>query len=233
MKRIIRNIFLKNWGIKLFSFILALILWLILIPEERVFSEKNLTVPLEIHNIPSIMELVEKPLSTVDIKIRASNRLINEISSANVHAVLDLKDAFVGRNDIPLKKEMISIPVGVEVKDINPSQVQLRLEMTKEIMLDVEANLIGKMQEGFTLEKIEVIPAQVAVKGPESKINKKYKLRTSPIDLSLLTKSSELETDLILPNPDLKLSSPELKVKVRIVIQGQGEENPQEKNNKK
>jgi len=229
MKRMIRNIFLKNWEFKLFSFLLALVLWLILIPEERVFSEKNLTVPLEIHNIPSAMELVEKPRSTVDIKIRASNRLINEISSANVHAVLDLKDALVGRNDIPLKEEMISIPVGVEVKDIHPGQVNLTLEMTKEIMLDVEVYLIGKMQEGITLKKTEVIPAQVLVRGPQSKINKKYKVRTSPIDLSLITQSSELKADLILPNPDLKLASPESKVTVRIVIQGQGEENPQEK----
>ncbi len=218
MRRFILNLFLKNWGLKLFSLLLALLLWLILIPEEKISSVKNLTVPLELHNIPSEMELVERPPATVDVTIRAPQRLINQINSATVHAFLNLENASVDQEEYPLNKNMISIPEGAEVRDIHPSQVNLRLELTKEIMLEVVPNIIGELSEGLKIEKTEVIPSQVAIKGPESEFQEKYKVRTSPLDISTLTESTELEADLILPNPNLKLASALTKVKVRIVL---------------
>ncbi len=41
MKRFFKKLFTKNWELKLISLILALILWVILIPEEKIFSEKK------------------------------------------------------------------------------------------------------------------------------------------------------------------------------------------------
>lgn len=230
MKRFFKNLFLKNWGIKLFSLLLALVLWLTLIPPEKISSEKSLTIPLELHNIPPEMELVEKPPATIDVKIRASKSLINEITSANVHAVLNLEKASLDQEDYPLNKSMISIPSGAEVRDIHPSQVSLKLERTREILLDVEANIIGELKEGLKIVNVGVFPPQVIIKGPESKVKDDYIVRTSPIDISTLTESTELDADLILPNPDLRLASSQTKVKVRILIQ---EENPEEKKGKK
>jgi YbbR domain-containing protein len=230
MKRFLKNLFLKNWGLKLFSFLLALILWLTLITPEKVFSEKTLTIPLELHNIPYEMELMERPLATIDVKIRASKSLINDITSANVHAVLNLEKASLDQEDYPLNKSMISIPSGAEVREIYPSQVSLKLERTKEILLDVEANVIGKLKEGLKLENVGIFPPQVLIKGPESKVEDRYKVRTSPIDISTLTETTELEADLILPNPDLRLASTATAVRVRIVIR---EENPGAKRAKK
>lgn len=233
MRRFIKNLFLKNWGLKLFSLLLALVLWLILIPEEKIFSEKTLTVPLELHNIPSETELVEKPPSTVDVKIRAPQRIINQITPATVHVVLNLEKARVDQREYPLNKNMVSIPGGAEVKDIHPSQVNLRLERTKEIMLEVVPNIIGELKEGLKIVKIEVIPPEVLIKGPESKVNDKDKVRTGRLDISSLTQSTELEADLILPNPDLRLATSQTKVKVRIVILEENAEEKNEKGNKK
>jgi YbbR domain-containing protein len=230
MKRFFKNLFLKNWGLKLFSFLLALILWLTLITPEKLFSEKTLTIPLELHNIPPEMELMERPLATIDVKIMASKSLINEITSANVHAVLNLEKASLDQEDYPLNKSMISIPSGAEVREIYPSQVSLKLERTREILLDVEANIIGELRKGLKVENVGIFPPQVLIKGPESKVRDDLKVRTSPIDISALTETTELEADLILPNPDLRLASAQTKVRVRILIQ---EENPEAKKGKK
>lgn len=230
MKRFFKRLFLKNWGLKLFSFLLALILWLTLITPEKVFSDKWLTIPLELHNIPPEMELMEKPPASVDVKIRASKSLINDITSANVHAVLNLEKASLDQEDYPLRKSMISIPSGAEVREIRQSQVSLKLERTREILLDVEANIIGELKKGLKVENVGVFPPQVLIKGPESKVKDDYKVRTSPIDISALTETTELEADLILPNPDLRLASTQTKVRVRILIQ---EENPEAKRGKK
>ncbi len=230
MKRFFKRLFLKNWGLKLFSFLLALILWLTLITPEKVFSDKWLTIPLELHNIPPEMELMEKPPASVDVKIRASKSLINDITSANVLAVLNLEKASLDQEDYPLRNSMISIPSGAEVREIRQSQVSLKLERTREILLDVVANIIGELKEGLKVENIGIFPPQVLIKGPESKVKDDYKVRTSPIDISELTETTELEVDLILPIRDLRLASAQTKVRVRILIQ---EENPEAKRNKK
>lgn len=219
MIRLLRRVFLRNWGLKLFSFLIALILWATLIPEEKTFTEKNLTVFLELHNIPPGLEVVEKPVSTVDVKIRTPRRLLEQVTTANVRAVLDLRDASVDVQNYDLNESMIKIPPGAEVKEVRPSQVSLKLERTIEARLEVEPQIIGELQEGLGVVKIEVIPSQVLVRGPESKINPDAKVRTTPVDISPLTESTVIEARLILPDPDLQFASAQTAVRVRVLIQ--------------
>jgi YbbR domain-containing protein len=233
MLKLIRNLFLRNWELKLLSVLIAFVVWLSLIPEEKTFSEKTLTIPLETHNIPADMELVEKPDSTVDVTIRAPNRMINEISAANVFAKLNLSRASIMQQEYPLNETMISIPTGAEVVRISPTMVRLKLERTTELSLDVVPNIIGQAKEGYGIAKIEVQPPRVLVKGPESKFGQKDRVSTSPVDISELTSSTEVEADLILPKPDLRLASPRAKVRVRIFIeQIRPEEKPAPKKKK-
>lgn len=219
MIKTIRNLLVRNWELKLLSLLLAFILWLSLIPEEKTLSEKTLTIPLETHNIPADIELVEKPDPTVDVTIRAPNRMINEISAANVFVKLNLSTATLFQQEYPLNETMISLPPGAEVVRISPTKVRLKLERTQEVMLDIVPTVIGQAKEGYGISKIEITPPRVLVKGPESKIREKEKVSTSPINISELTASTEVEADLILPRPELRLASPRTRVRVRIFLE--------------
>jgi len=214
-----RRVFLRNWGLKLFSFIVALFLWLTLIPDDKIFDEKILTVRLDVHNIPAGMALVERPPSSVNVIIRAPKRLIDQFTAANVNAVLDLREARIDVQDYYLSENMIRMPEGAEVKEVFPIQVKLKLEKFVEAMLEVEPDIVGELPEGLGVAKIEVIPPRVRVRGPESKVNPVDKVKTTPVDISALTEPTEVEASLILPNPDLRLISTRTTVKVRILIQ--------------
>ena len=220
MKIFLRNLVFKNWGLKLFSLLLALILWITLIPPEKMFSEKTLTISLETHNLSQDMELVRKPPATIDVTIRAPDRYIDQITSTNVVAELNLQNASLVQEDYTLNESMISIPPGVRATVIRftPNTVNLKLEKSIEVMLDVEPDIIGDPIEGLKIERIEVDPAQVQIKGAESKVREDYKVRTTPIDISTLMQTTELEADLILPSPDLRFATSLMKVKVTIFI---------------
>jgi YbbR domain-containing protein len=220
MKKFLQRLFLKNWGLKLFSLLIALILWITLIPPEKMFSEKNLTISLYAHNIPQDMELVKKPPAKIDVTIRAPNRYIDQITTENVVAELNMENASLFQEDYTLNESMISMPAGVRatVIKITPNTVNLKLERSVEIMLEVVPDTIGNPIEGLKIEKIEVDPAQVLIRGAESRIKKDYKVRTSPIDISTLMQTTELEADLILPSPDLSFATSLTKVKVTIFI---------------
>ena len=225
MKIFLKGLFLKNWGLKLFSLLIALILWITLIPPEKMFQEKNLTISLETHNLPQNMELVKKPPATIDVTIRAPYRYMDQITSSNVVAELNLQNASLFQEDYTLNESMISMPTGVRatVVKITPNTVNLKLERSVEIMLEVVPDTIGDPIEGLKIEKIDVNPTQVLIRGAESKIKKDYKVRTSPIDISTLMQTTELEADLILPSPDLSFATSLTKVKVTVFII---EENP-------
>jgi len=229
MKKFVKSLIFRNFGLKLFSFLLALVMWLILIPEEKIFSEKTVTVPLEIYNIPSQMELIEKPVPTVDVQVRAPNRLLNEINSATVRAILDLRNAEIGRQEFALRQSMIILPQDAEVRDISPSQVDVVMERIDEIMLEVEPVTTGSPPEGYKFLKAVPDPAVVAVRGAESKLKDTYKVKTAPVDISGFKESTLVEVGLIPPHPDLKLAFPEAKVKLRIFIEPPEDENPPEK----
>jgi diadenylate cyclase len=219
MIRTFRNLLVRNWELKLLSLLLAFILWLSLIPEEKTLSEKTLTIPLETRNIPSNMELVEKPASTVDVTIRAPNRMIDEVSAANVFVKLNLSTATLFQQEYPLNETMVSLPPGAKVVRISPTKVRLKLERTQEVMLDIVPTVIGQAKEGYGISKIEITPPRVMVQGPESKIREKDKISTSPINISELTSSTEVEADLILPKPELRLASPRTRVRVKIFLE--------------
>lgn len=212
----------RNWGLKLLSFVLALILWIILIPQEKTFSEKTFNVPLGIRNLPQNMELVEKPAANVEVTIRARNRLLNELAPSDIVARLDLERASIYQEVFPLNGSLVTLPPGAEFVGISPNVVRLKMEKTKVMELEVAPMIVGKAPEGFKLAGVEVFPSLIRVRGPESRIRSRDKLSTSPVDISRLTQTTTVEADIILPKPDLRLVTSLTKVRVEITIEPAG-----------
>lgn len=214
----IKNLIVRNWALKLLSLVLAFLLWLTLIPEEKIFSEKTLVVPLETRNLPPDFEIVEKPLTVIDVTIRAPNRLMNQITPASLRAVLNLEKATISQEDYPLNPDMIAAPSNAKVVLVMPNKVHLKLDRSKEVLMEVLPVTIGKVKDGLTIDKIELVPSKVSVRGPESKIKPKDRVRTSPINITDLAQTAEFEADLILPNPDLRFTTAQTKAKVTVVL---------------
>ena len=216
--QLLRNIFLRNWGLKLFSLFLAVLVWLVLVPEEKIFSERRLAIPLDLYSIPADMELINKDVSIVEVTIRAPNRLMDQISPANVFAKLNLQNASVIQQDYPLNPSIISAPFGARVFNFTPNKVRLRFELSKELELEVEPTIVGQLPAGLRLESVESIPARIPVRGPESKVRDKDKVFTIPIDISGLSRTTEVRADLILPNPETRVPTQQTSVLIRLVL---------------
>jgi YbbR domain-containing protein len=219
MRRYLKGLMIRNWGLKLVSVFMALVVWLVLVPADKVLSEKTLTVPLEMRNIPENLEIVEKSASTVDIAVRAASRILNQISPSTVSARLDLERASVIQQEYPLNKSMISLPPGADVIEIRPNKVQIKLEWTREATLDVHPSIRGKVATGFRIAKIGFEPKEVVVSGPESKVKNKDAVTTAPVDVTDLAQTREFEVDLILPKPELRLVSARTTAVVTVTVE--------------
>ena len=232
MRPTVRQLVVHNWGLKLVALVLALGLWLVLIPQDKILSEKTMTIPLETRNIPEGLEIVERPASSIDVTVRAPSRLLGQITPSTLSARLDLERATVYQQDYPLNKTMIMLPQGAEVIEISPNKVALKLEKTREASFDIHPAVRGKPAAGFRLSRIEVEPPQVLVQGPESRVKAKGTVTTAPVDISGLVRTTAFDVDVILPKPELRLASAQTTVRVTITIEedkGNGKPGPPQK----
>jgi YbbR domain-containing protein len=211
--------FTRDWKLKLVSLGLALGLWLLLVPAEKMSSEKSLTIPLETLNIPAGLEIVERPVATIDVTVRAPNRLLAEIGPSGLVARIDLERATIPQQEYPLNTSMIELPPGAEVVKISPSKVTIKLEKTAEAMLEVHVTLRGKPAPGFRISRIEIEPAGVAVQGPGSRIRAKDAAMTAPVDVSGIAETTVFDADIILPRPELRFVSTLTSARITVSIE--------------
>lgn len=219
MKRYLKGLVVRNWGLKLVSLVLALALWLVLVPADKILAEKTLTVPLEMRDIPENMEIVERSVSTVDVTVRAPSRILDQISPSTVSARLGLERATVYQLEYPLNRSIISLPDEANVMEVRPNKVQIKLEWTREATLDVHPSIRGKVAAGFRIAKIEVDPKEVIVSGPESRVRPKETVTTAPVDVTDLNRTRDFEVDLILPRAELRLVSSQTSAVVRVTVE--------------
>jgi len=215
----IKELVTRNWELKLLALFLSLVLWIVLIPEEKSFAEKNLVVSLELVNIPPEVEVVESPDTSLNLKIRARKRILNELGPEDFSVQLDMSKASIYQQEYPVDANMIKAPSEVEIVSFAPVYVHVKLEKTRKIEMDVVPTIIGRPPDGYRISKVEVTPAKVMVAGPESKVRPRDKVITSPIDASVLTESIILEVDLILPRPELRLLALYPRARVNIVVE--------------
>jgi hypothetical protein len=197
----------REWRLKLISLGLAFGVWLLLAPSQKMSSEKSLTVPLETRNVPPGLEIVERPVPTVDITLRAPVRLLKEIGPSGLVARLDLDRATVLQQEYALSTAMIAVPPGAQVVKISPSKVTVKLEHTASATLEVHATLRGRPAPGFHVDGVEIDPPTVAVQGPESRLKAKVYAATAPVDVAGISQPTVFDADIILPWPELRFVS--------------------------
>jgi len=219
MRRALARWFARDWKLKLVSLALALVLWLLLVPSEKMSSEKSLTIPLETRNVPAGLEIVERPADRIDVTLRAPTRVLGQIGPSELVAVVDLERASVPQQEYPLHREMIAVPAGAEVVKISPSKVTIKLEKTSEATLAVHPTLRGRPAPGFRIARTEIEPSTVAVQGPESRTRAAEAAATAPVDVSGLAESTVFTVDIILPRPELRFAAPQTSARVTVHIE--------------
>jgi YbbR domain-containing protein len=208
----------RDWPLKLASVVLACGVWLLLAPAQKASSEKSLTVPLETRNVPPGLEVVERPVATVDITLRAPNRLLREIGPSGLAARLDLDRATVLQQEYALSTSMVEVPKGAQVVKISPSKVTIKLEHTAAATLEVHATLRGRAAPGFHVDGVEIDPPTVAVQGPESRVRAKDFATTAPVDISGISQPTVFNADIILSRPELRFVSDRTSARVSIHV---------------
>lgn len=202
--KIIRQIFTHNIGLKFFSLVLAFAFWRIITTED--IAEVGFNVPLELRNMPEGVELVGDVLNSVNVRARASAKLIKRMSVADMYISIDLSHPFLGEHTYPLNNASVQAPVGVEVIRVIPTHVKLHLERTVRKTLPVKVRWRGALKDFKGVPELNADPAEVQVEGPESRVNDLTQVSTDVIDLAQVTPNQKLSVSLSVDDPTVRLS---------------------------
>lgn len=106
-------------------------------------------------------------------------------------------------SDISKTYKLIPVDAaGKEVKEVtvNPTQIDVKIPVSKTKSAGVTVKTIGKLNPNFTLASIKVLPERLDVTGSEAALNQLVNLNTEDIDLSKINKSIIIDTKVVIPD---------------------------------
>lgn len=188
----------RNKGLKLLCLLLALALWFAVGGEER--TETTLNLALELANIPPKMVITSEVPPSLLVRVMGPRSVIRKLNQARLTQTIDLSHFKSGRNSVPLGPNSFSFPRGVVVSRIQPNPLYLTLATTMVRTLPIQPVLEGKPPEGYEVREVKTRPAQITVKGPYAELVDLKFVSTLPLDVSNLTGSTTLDTDVDFKN---------------------------------
>ncbi len=200
----------------LVSVLAAFLLWYVLSAQRtREISVRGVRAQLTLVNIPSNLVLVSGVPDTVSVQLRGPlSRALDP--RAPLEVLLDLSNARPGTNSYPINASDIPLPPEVEVVSVEPAAISLELERRQTLSVAVRPIVEGVPAVGFVLTSVRVMPEQVAIQGPESRLDGIDFVETTPISVEGATGPVETVVQPVLPDPLLRLLSA---IPIQVVVQ--------------
>jgi YbbR domain-containing protein len=171
----------RHFGLKVLSFAIAVMLWMVVSGDEIV--ERGLRVPLELQQLPAGVELTGEVPATVDVRVRGGSTALSRVSPTDVVAMLDLRSAQPGRRVFPMTQDQVRVPFGVDVVQITPSAIAMVFETSASKQVPVAPAVEGRPAPGYVVGSMIAEPAAVDVVGPESAVKRLTEAVTEPVSV--------------------------------------------------
>ena len=215
IEKLVRRIFLEDWSLKLLSLAIAVVLWLLVTGQNEPVTA-HLNVQLNFIR-PQSLEISNDPPRTVDVMLTGSRNKLDDLTSLDLVATVDISDQRAGERVLRLAdKAIIPLPQGIKVDGYQPSAIPVHLEPIVERQIAIEPKLEGKPVDGYEVYSVQPSKGSVAVRGPASRVNAVQKVFTESIWLGGHKDSFTANLSIDVPDPKVDLIEPIVSVDVRI-----------------
>ncbi len=197
---------LKLHALKLLSLLVAFFIWFYVLNSEPLTVD--LQMPISVETVEGTAVANELPES-ITVTIKGPRVFIRNLKQSNrekIYVQLKRKEKHLPiTRTVMLTENMISLPLGVSVEDIKPASIKIRLERKIKKLVPIVPSYVGEIDKKYRLVKKTFSVKEVMISGPIEVMRKISKVRTKPIDLSLLRKSGELLISIVQPDKRIVL----------------------------
>jgi YbbR domain-containing protein len=152
-----------------------------------------------VYTLPSDRVLVSEPVSEVKVGIRGPWTRIQRLDDRDIEPIrIDL--SHTRDSVLHFSESMVSVPAGLRVVSISPTETKLDFEPRAERELPVQPVLEGQPQEGFRVTAITVEPDRVRIAGPRRVVQRLERVTTRPLRIADATGAVRETVSLDLPS---------------------------------
>lgn len=167
----------------------------------------TLDVPVEFMNRDPNMEIFAASASSVKLQLSGSGTLIKSIRPDQVKIKLDLANAVPGSNQVPIARDSVALPPGIQLKQVEPQSLHVTLDLPVEKVLPIQPDWSGKLADGLILEEVRTVPEKVNVVGGSLMLRDIQTIYTEKIPLEGITTGGTATVSLVLQSSSLKLEN--------------------------
>ncbi|HSQ59004.1 MAG TPA: YbbR-like domain-containing protein [Acidobacteriota bacterium] len=187
----LRSLFFDNIGLKLASFVLALLLYAHVVTEQQ--KEEVLRIPVACVGLADTLAILGKPPTELDVTFRGKWKDLIRLRLSNSLLRVELDHVGPGffRHEVTpeeigeraLPPELAKI---VEITQVaEPHTIELQVEPKTEKRIVVRPRIVGEPAAGWRVEgPATVDPESVLVTGPWSAVWATDSLETLPVDIT-------------------------------------------------
>ena len=213
--RFLRDLIFEHFGWKVLSLVIAVFIWVLVAsePELATFA----TVRLEYKNLPDDLEISSEPVGSISLELRGPSGELRGIGDGGIHPsiTLDMSTVQPGERTFPINDRNVKLSRGVHLVRSIPSEVHFRFEKRAYRTIPVIVRLSGEGQNGYVVESQDVTPANLAIVGPASHVERMNDAVTDPIDISNLVGTYGFHVNAFVNDPYVRFtSSPSVAVTV-------------------
>lgn len=151
----------KNWQLKIICFLLAIVLWFVIINEQNPLSEGSYTVPITVENLNSQYITSNVP-KTVYVRLLGPRNTIINVGPSDIKAYIDLSDVQEGTVDVPIHVE---IPSGTELKKQSMTSTKITVDVYTVKEFKLTPHIVGNLDEKDFISELKIVPEKVVVSG--------------------------------------------------------------------
>ena len=216
IEKLLRRVFIEDWSLKLLSLAISIVLWLLVTGQNQPVTA-HLNVQLNFIR-PQSLEISNDPPRTVDVMLTGSRNKLDDLTSLDLVATVDITDQHEGERVLRLAdRAQIALPQGIKVDGYQPSAIPIRLEEIVERQVTIEPKLEGRPADGFEVYGVYPNKGSVSLRGPASRVNSLQKVFTESIWLVGRKESfTAANVAIDVPDPKVDLLEPVVNVNVEI-----------------
>lgn len=174
--------FVENWGLKLFSLALGLVIFLAVRNEQRLST--TVAVRLLVSEPEGLINTGDVPPEML-VKLSGPWGTLQSFDAKTLPAVeVDLAGLPRGTSTVRIREEQLGLPPDLQVLSMSPSALTVRLETRERRVVPVKVSTRGDPAAGFQLGKPAAEPAEVEIDGPKREVREVAAVRTAPVDVA-------------------------------------------------
>lgn len=172
------------------SLALSFFLWLALSGQDT--STTELTVPLELANMPTDLAIKSELPTSVTFQILANTAQLRFLNDRKLHVWINASTAREGFNAFSVDPGSLELPRGVQVRRVTPQLIEFEAIKTSSKTVPLRPTVSGALNSAFRVRSMTLDPDRVTVQGPRELMENLTELATTPIPLEGLTKDVSL-----------------------------------------